>query len=52
MLEELVSGRPSSWASCAALACRWARAELEYRHLGDPQRQLNSLPLMSQKRCP
>lgn len=51
VLQELVSGRPSSGASWA-LACRWARAELECRHLGDPQRQLNSLPLMSQKRCP
>lgn len=50
-LQELVSGRPSSAAS-RALACRWARAALECRHLGDPQRQLNSLPLMSQKRCP
>lgn len=51
VLQELVSGKPSSGASWA-LACRWARAELECRHLGDPQRQLNSLPLMSQKRCP
>lgn len=50
-LQELVSGRPSSAAS-RALACRWARAALECRHLGEPQRQLNSLPLMSQKRCP
>lgn len=46
--EELVSGSPSSWA----LACRWASAAPECRHLGEPQRQLNSLPLMSQKRCP
>ncbi|KAF5911638.1 hypothetical protein HPG69_007394 [Diceros bicornis minor] len=51
-VEELVSGRPFSWASWAALACRWARAVLECRHLGEPQRQLNSLPLMSQKRSP
>lgn len=49
---ELVSGSRSSGAPCAALACRCARAELECRHLGEPQRQLNSLPLMSQKRSP
>lgn len=46
--EELVSGSPSSWAP----ACRWASAAPEWRHLGEPQRQLKSLPLMSQKRCP
>lgn len=49
---ELVSGRPFSWASWAALACRWARAAPECRHLGEPQRQLRSLPLTSQKRSP
>lgn len=51
-VEELVSGRPFSWPSWAALACRCAAAVLECRHLGEPHRQLNSLPLMSQKRSP
>lgn len=51
-VEELVSGRPFSWPSWVALACRCARAVLECRHLGEPHRQLNSLPLMSQKRSP
>lgn len=51
-VEELVSGRPFSWPSWEALACRCARAVLECRHLGEPHRQLNSLPLMSQKRSP
>lgn len=49
---ELVSGRRCSWPSWAALACRCAAAVLECRHLGEPHRQLNSLPLMSQKRSP
>lgn len=49
---ELVSGRPFSWASWAALACRCARAVLECWHLGEPHWQLNSLPLMLQKRSP